>query len=86
MTSSGGTIDAALAFVLRVRQAAAAFGSRKVRTPQGRMLGNSQAGRPDGKCNREQTADGADPSGPLAEPSVRQRNQGSRTGKGETVV
>ena len=31
---------------------------RKVRTPQGRMLGNSQAGRPDGKCNREQTADG----------------------------
>ncbi len=32
---------------------------RKVRTPQGMVLGNTQAGRPDGKCNREQTADGA---------------------------
>jgi len=29
---------------------------RKVRTPKGRELGNSQAGKPDGKCNREQTA------------------------------
>jgi len=43
---------------------------RKVRTPQGRVLGNAQAGRPDGKCNREQTADG----------------RVSGTGKGETVV
>ena len=34
------------------------------------MLGNTQAGQPDGKCNREQTADG--------------RLDG--TGKGETVV
>src|SRR5690606_16002093 len=33
-------------------------GPRKVRTPQGRMPDNSRAGRPDGKCNREQTADG----------------------------
>ena len=32
--------------------------SRKVRTPQGRVLGNAQAGKPDGKCHREQTADG----------------------------
>ena len=30
--------------------------SRKVRTPQGRVLDNFQAGRPDGKCSREQTA------------------------------
>ncbi len=37
------------------------------------MLGNAQAGQPDGKCSREQTADGAGPSGP-------------RTGKGERVV
>ena len=36
------------------------------------MLGNSQAGKPDGKRNREQTADG-----PLAR---------AGTGKGETVV
>ena len=34
------------------------------------MLGNPQAGRPDGKWNREQTADG----------------RVSGTGKGETVV
>src|SRR5690606_9212603 len=33
-------------------------GPRKVRTPQGRMPANSRAGRPDGKCHREQTADG----------------------------
>ncbi|GBE23907.1 hypothetical protein BMS3Bbin02_00172 [bacterium BMS3Bbin02] len=44
------------------------------------VLGNSQAGQPDGKCNREQTADGADPAGPLAD------LQAMRTGKGETVV
>jgi len=52
-----------LALPLRVREAAAVCSlrsrSRKVRTPQGRMLGNTQAGRPDGKCSREQTADGA---------------------------
>lgn len=30
--------------------------SRKVRTPQGRVLDNFQAGRPDGKCSREKTA------------------------------
>lgn len=27
--------------------------SRKVRAPQGTVLANGQAGRPDGKCNRE---------------------------------
>ncbi len=27
--------------------------SRKVRTPEGRELGNAQAGRPDGKCHRK---------------------------------
>ena len=48
--------------------------SRKVRTPQGTALGNSQTGQPDGKCSREQTADGA--TRETAEP----------TGKGETVV
>ena len=43
----------------RVRQTAAvAWQSRKVRTPQDRELGNAQAGRPDGKCRRNQTADG----------------------------
>ena len=45
-------------------------GSRKVGTPQGRVLANGQSGRPAGQCHREQTADG----GPQA-----------RTGKGETV-
>ena len=35
------------------RTAAGARASRKVRTPQGRVLGNAQAGKPDGKCNRE---------------------------------
>ena len=29
---------------------------RKVRTPQGRVLGNTQAGRPDGKWHRKDTA------------------------------
>ena len=33
-------------------------GPRNVRTPQGTVLGNTQSGRPAGKCNREQTADG----------------------------
>ena len=32
---------------------------RKVRTPQGSEPANGRAGRPDGKCNREQTADGS---------------------------
>ena len=65
-----------LAFVLRAREAVAvAFERpRKVRTPQGTVLGNSQTGRLDGKRNREQTADAA--SRIPAEP----------TGKGETVV
>lgn len=31
-------------------------GLRKVRTPQGMMLANSQAARADGKCNREEIA------------------------------
>ena len=31
---------------------------RNVRTPQGRVLGNTQSGRLAGKCHREQTADG----------------------------
>ncbi len=44
---------------------------RKVRTPKGRELGNSQAGKPDGKCNREKTAG----SFPM-----------ERAGKGERVV
>jgi len=46
-------------------------GSRKVGTPQGRVLANGQSGRPAGQCHREQTADGA--------------AAGLRTGKGETV-
>ncbi len=44
---------------------------RKVRTPKGRELGNSQAGKPDGKCNREQTANSLRAGG---------------VGKGERVV
>ena len=39
-------------------------------------LGNTQAGRPDGQCNREQTADGADPPGSLAELRFRSRIRG----------
>jgi len=30
--------------------------ARKVRTPKGRVLGNAQAGKPDGECNRKNTA------------------------------
>ena len=48
----------AVQWFLRVCRTAAVARSRKVRTPQGMVLGNTQAGRPDGKCNREQTADG----------------------------
>ena len=33
-------------------------GSRKVRAPQGTVPGNARAPRGDGKCHREQTADG----------------------------
>jgi hypothetical protein len=29
---------------------------RKVRAPQGRVLGNAQGGKPHGKCHRKQTA------------------------------
>ena len=29
---------------------------RKVRAPQGRVLGNPQRGQPQGKCHRDQTA------------------------------
>src|SRR5690606_41458254 len=46
---------------------------RKVRAPQGTVPGNAWAARADGKCNREQTADGPAPA----------RVKGS--GKGETV-
>jgi hypothetical protein len=47
----------------RVGQAAACralrrTGPRNVRTPPGTVLGNTQSGRPAGKCHREQTADG----------------------------
>ena len=39
--------------------AAGAFGRpRKVRTPQGRTLGKSQAAKADGKWNRKETANG----------------------------
>ena len=34
------------------------IGPRNVRTPQSTVLGNTQSGRPAGKCHREQTADG----------------------------
>jgi len=44
-------------------------GSRKVRAPQGTVPGNARAPRGDGKCHREQTADGGF----------------GRTGKGEKV-
>jgi hypothetical protein len=40
------------------RPRAGTTGPRNVRTPQGRVLGNTQSGRPAGKCHREQTADG----------------------------
>ncbi len=44
------------------RTVASFFGMpRKVRAPQGRVPGNAWAARADGKCSREQTADG--PSG-----------------------
>jgi hypothetical protein len=64
-----------LAFMLRAWETVAIAGerSRKVRTPQGTALGNPQTGQPDGKCNREQTADEL------------LRSAGA-TGKGETVV
>jgi hypothetical protein len=46
-------------------------GSRKVGTPQGRVLANGQSGRPAGQCHRKETADGV--------------AFGPHTGKGETV-
>ncbi len=35
---------------------AAMRGQRKVRTPQGRVVGNTDRGRPQGKCHRKHTA------------------------------
>jgi len=32
--------------------------SRKVRAPQGKVVGNAHPGQPAGKCHRKQTADG----------------------------
>ena len=45
---------------VRVGIAGEAFGPnwRKVRAPQGRVPGNARAPQGDGKCSREQTADG----------------------------
>ena len=42
----------------RRRESAGLAARRKVRAPQGRMPGNARAPRGDGKCSREQTADG----------------------------
>src|SRR5690606_32055662 len=53
----------------RRRIATVIMRGRKVRAPQGKVPGNAWAARADGKCNREQTADG----------------RASGTGKGETV-
>jgi hypothetical protein len=50
-----------------------ASGSRKVRTPQGRTLGKSQAAKADGKWHRKETATG--------ETSI----SGDAGGKGEKV-
>ena len=38
---------------------AAVTPQRKVRTPESTRPANGWAGRPDGKCSREQTADGS---------------------------
>ncbi len=46
--------------------------SRKVRTSQGKVVGESDPGKPAGKCHRKHTADGAS-------------TRGARTGKGEKV-
>jgi hypothetical protein len=46
--------------------------SRKVRTPQGRTLGKSQAAKADGKWHRKETASG-------------ERLSGDAGGKGEKV-
>ena len=46
-----------MAAARRVKSASPS-GSRKVGTPQGRVLVNGQSGRPAGKCHRKQTADG----------------------------
>ena len=43
---------------IRGRGSAARLGSRKVRAPQDLVPGNSRASRGDGKCHRDQTADG----------------------------
>ena len=41
---------------LQARQPRGREVARKVRTPKGRVLGNAQAGKPDGECNRKNTA------------------------------
>ena len=52
---------------------------RKVRTPQGSVLGNAQAWKRDGQCNREETAGRVPRRGP-----PRDAPHGA-AGKGETV-
>ena len=44
---------------LQARQPRGPVVARKVRTPKGRVLGNGQAGKPDGECNRKNTAQAA---------------------------
>ena len=41
-----------------VAVSAAKRGERKVRAPQGRVVGNADRGRPQGKCHRKHTASG----------------------------
>ena len=69
---------------------------RKVRAPQGRMPGNARAPRGDGKCRREQTADGLgngaqarvkgcgkSAPGPLVTGVARQTPSGARPNRGQ---
>jgi len=48
--------DAAICWACRPGSRAILVIARKVRTPKGRVLGNAQAGKPDGECNRKNTA------------------------------
>ena len=65
VSEEGGLKSAAAESILRnagegrvVAVLVARQGERKVRAPQGRVVGNTDRGRPQGKCHRKHTASG----------------------------
>ncbi len=57
-TRSGGSGRGYLSSMCGSTRSRGRYPSRKVRTPKGKVVGNSHPGKPAGKCHRNETADG----------------------------